>query len=133
MVESLHSDYTKHLSKLASLAAEDLKEHDVVDHKMNVLESRREPDKRKSHTLPIQGCSSSHDRPTLTESRTVDILRDCPSYERPLPHARAENRLLIGRMNSLEQAHEGRVRNTSESSTSGVSSCDSFLGRYAIP
>lgn len=126
MAESIH-DYTKPLNK-----TDDQKDQDVVDHKSNVPEGRREPEKRKSNTLPIQGCSTSHDRPTLSESRTVDILRDCSNYER-LPHGRAENRLLIGRMNSLEQAHEGRVRNTSESSTSGVSSCDSFLGKYAIP
>ncbi|XP_049865894.1 rapamycin-insensitive companion of mTOR [Pectinophora gossypiella] len=123
VAESLHSEYTKQ--------KEEQKDQDVVDHKMSFTD-RREPDKRKSHTLPIQGASSSHDRPTLSESRTVDILRDCSNYERPV-HTRPENRLLIGRMNSLEQAHEGRVRNTSESSTSGVSSCDSFLGKYAIP
>ncbi|XP_045512078.1 rapamycin-insensitive companion of mTOR [Pieris brassicae] len=96
-------------------------ERDVVDHKMGY-----ESDKRKSQTLPTQGCS--HER-SLTESRTVDILRDCSTYERS-GRMHMENRLL-GRMNSLE--HEGRVRNTSESSTSGVSSCDSFLGKYAIP
>lgn len=130
MAESLHSDYTKQISKLSSISAEE-KEQDVVDHKINVtIESRRE-DKRKSHTLPTQGTSSTQDRPVLSESRTVDILKDF-SYERPAYHMRAENRLLLGRMNSLEH-HEGRVRNTSESSTSGVSSCDSFLGKYAIP
>ncbi|XP_026328283.1 rapamycin-insensitive companion of mTOR [Hyposmocoma kahamanoa] len=131
VAESLH-DYPKQLNKTGLISTDDQKDQDVVDHKINVPEGRREPEKRKSNTLPIQGCSSSHDRPTLSESRTVDILRDCSNYER-LPHMRAENRLLIGRMNSLEQAHEGRVRNTSESSTSGVSSCDSFLGKYAIP
>lgn len=94
---------------------------DVVDYK-----GYQEPDKRKSHTLPIQGCS--HEK-SLTESRTVDILRDYSTYERT-GRMHMENRLL-GRMNSLE--HEGRVRNTSESSTSGVSSCDSFLGKYVIP
>lgn len=88
-------------------------------------------DKRKSHTLPTHGCSAAHDRPALTESRTVDILRDC--YERPPTRLHVESRLLLGRMNSLDHAHEGRVRNTSESSTSGVSSCDSVLGKYAIP
>lgn len=131
VAESLH-DYPKQLNKTGLISTDDQKDQDVVDHKISVPEGRREPEKRKSNTLPIQGCSSSHDRPTLSESRTVDILRDCSNYER-LPHMRAENRLLIGRMNSLEQAHEGRVRNTSESSTSGVSSCDSFLGKYAIP
>ncbi|XP_060801043.1 rapamycin-insensitive companion of mTOR [Amyelois transitella] len=127
MAES-HSDITRHLNKVTSILTEpDLKGHDVVDHKTY---ERREPDKRKSHTLPTQGCSSTHDRPMLSESRTVDILRDCPNFER---QGHRENRLVIGRMNSLEHAHEGRVRNTSESSTSGVSSCDSFLGKYAIP
>lgn len=127
--ESLHSDFTKPLNKVGTILIEhaEMKDQDVVDHKANfTIEGRREPDKRKSHTLPTQGCSSSHDRPMLSESRTVDILRDCLNYER-------QNRLLVGRMNSLEYAHEGRVRNTSESSTSGVSSCDSFLGKYAIP
>jgi hypothetical protein len=123
--ESLHSDITKHLYRAETIFAEKLKELEVVDQKVN-FECRREPDKRKSHTLPTQGCSSSHDRPMLSESRTVDMLRDCSNYER-------QNRLVVGRMNSLEHAHEGRVRNTSESSTSGVSSCDSFLGKYAIP
>ncbi|XP_045534255.1 rapamycin-insensitive companion of mTOR [Papilio machaon] len=123
--ESVHSD-TKHGIKT-------IVDHDVVDHKTPYNESRREVSKRKSHTLPTQGCSTSHDRPALTESRTVDILRDCSSYERPGPHRlHFENRLLLGRMNSLEH-HEGRVRNTSESSTSGVSSCDSAGGKYAIP
>ncbi|XP_013141294.1 PREDICTED: rapamycin-insensitive companion of mTOR [Papilio polytes] len=121
--ESVHSD-TKHGSKT-------IIDHDV-DFKTPYNESRREVSKRKSHTLPTQGCSTSHDRPALTESRTVDILRDCSSYERPGPHRHFENRLLLGRMNSLEH-HEGRVRNTSESSTSGVSSCDSAGGKYAIP
>ncbi|CAG9785138.1 unnamed protein product [Diatraea saccharalis] len=123
--ESLHSDITKHLNKVGNILSEEVKDQDVVDHKANFTDGRRE-DKRKSHTLPSQGCSSSHDRPMLSESRTVDILRDCSNYER-------QNRLIVGRMNSLEHAHEGRVRNTSESSTSGVSSCDSFLGKYAIP
>ncbi|XP_053602519.1 rapamycin-insensitive companion of mTOR [Plodia interpunctella] len=128
MAESLHSDITRHLNKVGSILTEpDLKSHDVVD---KGAYEKREPDKRKSHTLPTQGCSSAHDRPMLSESRTVDILRDCPSFERP---GHRESRLVIGRMNSLEHAHEGRVRNTSESSTSGVSSCDSFLGKYAIP
>lgn len=127
--ESLPSDNTK-VSK-AGLTDNSVIDHDVVDAKLGLLE-KKENDKRKSQTLPLQGCSTSHDRPTLSESRTVDILRDCSSYERPhrMP---MENRLLIGRINSLDQTHEGRVRNTSESSTSGVSSCDSFLGKYAIP
>ncbi|KAJ8732665.1 hypothetical protein PYW07_015264 [Mythimna separata] len=133
VAESLHSDTTKLFGKAGSISADnsEIKDQDVTDHK-GYTDGR--PDKRKSHTLPSQSCSSSHDRPTLSESRTVDILRDCSSYERPGPHRvpMAENRLLIGRMNSLEH-HEGRVRNTSESSTSGVSSCDSFLGKYAIP
>ncbi|XP_068630282.1 rapamycin-insensitive companion of mTOR [Battus philenor] len=123
--ESIHSDSTK-------LGSKTLVDQDVVDHKISYTESRREANKRKSHTLPTQGCSNLHDRPALTESRTVDILRDCSSYERSGPHRfHIENRLLLGRMNSLDHAHEGRVRNTSESSTSGVSSCDS--GKYAIP
>ncbi|KAJ2946926.1 hypothetical protein O0L34_g16268 [Tuta absoluta] len=113
VAESLQSDYTK-----------------KPDENQDVVDNAKIPDKRKSNTLPIQGCSSSQDRPTLSESRTVDILRDCAIYERPT-HVR-ENRLLVNRQMSLEH-HEGRVRNTSESSTSGVSSCDSFLGKYAIP
>ncbi|KAI8428632.1 hypothetical protein MSG28_007368 [Choristoneura fumiferana] len=101
---------------------------DVPDHKITFI---KEPDKRKSHTLPSQG--AAHNRNLMPESRTVDILRDF-SYERPGAHRMPiENRLIIGRMNSVDQAHEGRVRNTSESSTSGVSSCDSVLGKYAIP
>lgn len=131
MAESLHSDYTKQISKLSSISAEEKDTQDVVDYKINVTIEGRRDDKRKSHTLPTQGCSSTQDRPILSESRTVDILKDC-SYERPAYHTRPENRLLLGRMNSLDH-HEGRVRNTSESSTSGVSSCDSFLGKYAIP
>lgn len=129
--ESLPSDNTK-ASKtgLTDNTAISL-DHDVVDAKLGLLE-KKENDKRKSQTLPLQGCSMSHDRPMLSESRTVDILRDCSSYERP-QRMPMENRLLIGRINSLDQTHEGRVRNTSESSTSGVSSCDSFLGKYAIP
>lgn len=133
VAESLHSDNTKLYGKAGSISADnsEIKDQDVTDNK-GYTDGR--PDKRKSHTLPSQSCSSSHERPTLSESRTVDILRDCSSYERPGPHRvpMAENRLIIGRMNSLEH-HEGRVRNTSESSTSGVSSCDSFLGKYAIP
>lgn len=131
VAESLHSETTKQFGKTGSISADtsEIKDQDVTDNKV-YADGR--PDKRKSHTLPSQGVSSSHDRPTLSESRTVDILRDCSSYERHGPH-RMENRLVIGRMNSLEHAHEGRVRNTSESSTSGVSSCDSFLGKYAIP
>ncbi|XP_052751154.1 rapamycin-insensitive companion of mTOR [Galleria mellonella] len=134
IAESSHSDFTKHLSKVGSLLAEqpELRDQDVVDYKINFTnDGRREPDKRKSHTLPTQGCSSALDRPMLSESKTIDILRDCPNYERQGGH-RTENKLVIGRMNSLEH-HEGRVRNTSESSTSGVSSCDSFFGKYAIP
>lgn len=134
MAESLLSDITKNLNKtVISIDQADLKSQDVVDHKINYTgEGRKEPDKRKSHTLPSQGCSSSYDRPMLSESRTIDILRDCPNFDRQGTH-RVENRMMIGRMNSLEHAQEGRVRNTSESSTSGVSSCDSFLGKYAIP
>ncbi|XP_063621105.1 rapamycin-insensitive companion of mTOR [Cydia splendana] len=112
--ESLHSEITKP-SKINELT------QDMVDSKLNI----KEPDKRKSHTLPSQGASIS--RTLMTESRTVDILRD---FDRP--HRNPAERL-IGRMNSLEHAHEGRVRNTSESSTSGVSSCDSVLGKYTIP
>lgn len=125
VAESLPSDNTK-ISKTG--LPDNSVDHDVVDAKLGI---DKENDRRKSQTLPSQGFSI-HDRPMLSESRTVDILRDCSSYERPqrLP---MENRLLIGRMNSLDHAHEGRVRNTSESSTSGVSSCDSFLGKYAIP
>ncbi|KAL4710437.1 hypothetical protein ACJJTC_008839 [Scirpophaga incertulas] len=121
--ESLHSDVNKQLNVAGSTLAEEVANQDVVDYKAFAHENRREPDKRKSHTLPTQG---SHDRPMLSESRTVDILRDCSNFER-------QNRLIIGRINSLEHSNEGRVRNTSESSTSGVSSCDSFLGKYAIP
>ncbi|XP_061709470.1 LOW QUALITY PROTEIN: uncharacterized protein LOC133519480 [Cydia pomonella] len=112
--ESLHSEITKP-SKINELS------QDMVDSKLNI----KEPDKRKSHTLPSQGASIS--RTLMTESRTVDILRD---FDRP--HRNPAERL-ISRMNSLEHAHEGRVRNTSESSTSGVSSCDSVLGKYTIP
>ncbi|XP_047986366.1 rapamycin-insensitive companion of mTOR [Leguminivora glycinivorella] len=112
--ESLHSEISKP-SKIHELS------QDMVDSKLNI----KEPDKRKSHTLPSQGASIS--RTLMTESRTVDILRD---FDRP--HRNPAERL-IGRMNSLEHAHEGRVRNTSESSTSGVSSCDSVLGKYTIP
>lgn len=134
VAESLHSDTTKIYGKAGSISADnsEIKDQDVTDHK-GYTDGRS--DKRKSHTLPSQSCSSSHDRPTLSESRTVDILRDCSTYDRSGTHRvpMAENRLAIGRMNSLEHAHEGRVRNTSESSTSGVSSCDSFLGKYAIP
>ncbi|XP_045493757.1 rapamycin-insensitive companion of mTOR isoform X2 [Colias croceus] len=126
--ESLHSESARLNKTIGAICIEE-KDQDVVDHKISF--DRREPDKRKSHTLPSQGCSSSHER-SLTESRTVDILRDCSTYERTGHKMHMENRLL-GRMNSLDQAHEGRVRNTSESSTSGVSSCDSFLGKYAIP
>lgn len=130
--ESLQSDY-KHATKVGSISEQ--ANRDVVDGKLAIVDTRKEQDKRKSHTLPSQGCSSSHDRPMLSESRTVDILRDCSNYDRPgvIRVPAAENRLLIGRMNSLEHAHEGRVRNTSESSTSGVSSCDSFLGKYTMP
>lgn len=130
--ESLHSDY-KHATKVGSISEQ--ANRDVVDGKLAIVDTRKEQEKRKSHTLPSQGCSSSHDRPMLSESRTVDILRDCSNYDRPgvIRVPAAENRLLIGRMNSLEHAHEGRVRNTSESSTSGVSSCDSFLGKYTMP
>ncbi|XP_059062145.1 rapamycin-insensitive companion of mTOR [Achroia grisella] len=134
IAESSNSDFTKHLCKVGSLLAEqpELSDQDVVDYKINfTIDGRREPDKRKSHTLPTQGCSSVLDRPMLSESKTIDILRDCPNYERQGVH-RTENKLMIGRMNSLEH-HEGRVRNTSESSTSGVSSCDSFFVKHAIP
>ncbi|CAK1553660.1 unnamed protein product [Leptosia nina] len=127
IAESLYSDTTR-LNRTIGAISIDEKDHDEVDHKINY---GRESDKRKSHTLPSQGCVSSHER-SLTESRTVDIIRDCSPYERTGHKMHVENRLL-GRMNSLDQAHEGRVRNTSESSTSGVSSCDSFLGKYAIP
>ncbi|XP_038210521.1 rapamycin-insensitive companion of mTOR-like [Zerene cesonia] len=125
--DSVHSESARLNKTIGAICIEE--NQDVVDHKISF--DRREPDKRKSHTLPSQGCSSSHER-SLTESRTVDILRDCSTYERTGHKMQMENRLL-GRMNSLDQAHEGRVRNTSESSTSGVSSCDSFLGKYAIP
>ncbi|XP_072940990.1 rapamycin-insensitive companion of mTOR isoform X2 [Epargyreus clarus] len=128
--ESMHSENIKMLNRTIGSVSE---QADQEDPKMACIsEGRRETDKRKSHTLPSQGCSSSLERSALTESRTVDILRDC--YERPSSHRmHMENRLILGRMNSLDHAHEGRVRNTSESSTSGVSSCDSFLGKYAIP
>lgn len=127
--ESLPSDNTK-VSKTA--LGDNSIDQDVVDAKLGILE-KKESDKRKSQTLPPQGCSVTHDRPMLSESRTVDILRDCSSYERPHHRVSIESRVLIGRINSLDHTHEGRVRNTSESSTSGVSSCDSFLGKYAIP
>lgn len=126
MAESIHSEHAKLNRTIGSISVEQEKDQDVVDHKTNFLER---PDKRKSHTLPTQG-SNSHER-SLTESRTVDILRDCTSYERGPYRMHMENKL--GRMNSLDHTHEGRVRNTSESSTSGVSSCDSFLGKYTIP
>ncbi|KAG7299403.1 hypothetical protein JYU34_016353 [Plutella xylostella] len=116
IAESLHSDQTKHSNKYT-----DRKDHDTVDARY------REIDKRKSHTLPMQGYSNAHEK-VLTESRTLDILRDYSSYERPVDSR------LVGRINSLDHHHEGRVRNTSESSTSGVSSCDSVLGiRYVFP
>lgn len=124
--ESQHSDTSKLNRTVGSISTEQNKDQDVVD-KINVLE-RRETDKRKSHTLPTQG-SSSHER-SLTESRTVDILRDCPNYERG-PYRLNIDR--YGRNYSLDHPHEGRERHTSESSTSGVSSCDSFLGKYVIP
>ncbi|XP_041976707.1 rapamycin-insensitive companion of mTOR [Aricia agestis] len=124
--ESLHSESTK-LNKTIGPISLEIENQDVVDHKLGL----REPS-RKSHTLPTQGCSTSQER-SLTESRTVDILRDVTSYDRSGHRMNLENRLLPVRMNSLEHAHEGRVRNTSESSTSGVSSCDSFVGKYAIP
>ncbi|XP_052738397.1 rapamycin-insensitive companion of mTOR [Bicyclus anynana] len=120
--ESLHSENVRLNRTIGSISV-DNSERDVVDHKIGFVDRR--DDKRKSHTLPTQG-SSSHER-SLTESRTVDIL----SYERAPHRVHIENRL--GRMNSLDHAREARVRNTSESSTSGVSSCDSFLGKYAIP
>ncbi|XP_034824961.1 rapamycin-insensitive companion of mTOR [Maniola hyperantus] len=126
--ESLHSEHVKLNRTIGAISVDHTeKDQDVVDHKVGFIERRE--DKRKSHTLPTQG-SSSHER-SLTESRTVDILRDCSSYERAPHRVHMENRL--GRMNSLDHGREGRVRNTSESSTSGVSSCDSFLGKYAIP
>lgn len=124
--ESQHSDTSKLNRTVGSISTEQNKDQDVVD-KINVLE-RRETDKRKSHTLPTQG-SSSHER-SLTESRTVDILRDCSNYERG-PYRLHIDR--YGRNYSLDHPHEGRERHTSESSTSGVSSCDSFLGKYVIP
>ncbi|CAB3243727.1 unnamed protein product [Arctia plantaginis] len=133
VAESLYSD--KNLVKTGFVSAEqsEIKDQDVTDNKGSG-DGRRETDKRKSHTLPSQSCYTSHDRPALTESRTVDILKDCSIYERPSHRMpMGENRLIIGRMNSIEHTHEGRIRNTSESSTSGVSSCDSFLGKYAIP
>lgn len=133
VAESLHSD--KNLVKPGFVSAEqsEIRDQVVTDHK-GYGDGRRETDKRKSHTLPTQSCYTSHDRPALTESKTVDILKDGSIYERPSHRMPVgENRLLIGRMNSIEHTHEGRVRNTSESSTSGVSSCDSFLGKYAIP
>ncbi|XP_061377778.1 rapamycin-insensitive companion of mTOR [Danaus plexippus] len=122
--ESLHSENVKLNRTIASMDQTE-SDQDVVDHKLGSIE-RREPDKRKSHTLPSQG-STSHER-TLTESRTVDILRDCSVYERPRMHM---DRFV--KMNSFDHTQEGRVRNTSESSTSGVSSCDSFLGKHALP
>lgn len=122
--ESLHSENVKLNRTIASIDQTEI-DQDVVDHKLGSIE-RREPDKRKSHTLPSQG-STSHER-TLTESRTVDILRDCSVYERPRMHM---DRFV--KMNSFDHTQEGRVRNTSESSTSGVSSCDSFLGKHALP
>ncbi|XP_039749145.1 rapamycin-insensitive companion of mTOR [Pararge aegeria] len=126
--ESLHSENIKLSRTIGGISVDNAeKEQDVVDSKTAIIERRE--DKRKSHTLPTQG-SSSHER-SLTESRTVDILRDCSSYERAPHRVHIDNRL--GRMNSLDYAREARVRNTSESSTSGVSSCDSFLGKYAIP
>lgn len=125
VAESLPSDSTK-IGKTGL----DTSERDVVDHS-KVFETKTEH-KRKSHTLPSQGCSSSHERPMLSESRTADFLQNVSTYERPPHRMNIENRL-VGRLNSLDHAHEGRVRNTSESSTSGVSSCDSFLGKYAIP
>ncbi|XP_037299313.1 rapamycin-insensitive companion of mTOR isoform X2 [Manduca sexta] len=132
VAESLHSDY-KLIGKVGSVLEQS--DQDVVDNKLNVNESRRDQDKRKSHTLPSQGFSGPHDRPMLSESKTVDILRDCSNYDRSGPHRMpiSEHRQMIGRMNSLDHTHEGRVRNTSESSTSGVSSCDSFLGKYVLP
>lgn len=128
---SEHSDHTDSAAESTHSEAPKpptTSNEDVPDHKITFI---KEPDKRKSHTLPSQG--AAHNRNLMPESRTVDILRDF-SYERPGAHRMPiENRLIIGRMNSLDHAHEGRVRNTSESSTSGVSSCDSVLGKYAIP
>ncbi|XP_046960135.1 rapamycin-insensitive companion of mTOR [Vanessa cardui] len=126
--ESLHSEITKLNRTIGSISTDQDKDQDVVDPKINIFE-RRDADKRKSHTLPTQG-SSSHER-SLTESRTVDILRDCSSYERGPYRLHMENKYT--RNFSLDHSQEGRERHTSESSTSGVSSCDSFLGKYVIP
>ncbi|GBP15175.1 Rapamycin-insensitive companion of mTOR [Eumeta japonica] len=138
--ESLHSDQTKNSSKQMTIAVEHHHppDRDTVDFKSPFTTKEVDkPDKRKSHTLPTQSAYSSlHERAALSESRTVDTLRDYSSYEKTgLLHIgpTAESRLMMGRINSLDHTHEGRVRNTSESSTSGVSSCDSILGRYAIP
>lgn len=137
--ESVHSDYAKRSDDGTIPGVSELEDRDSVDCKLPFArsETRDKPDKRKSHTLPPQGGHPSlHERPLLSESRTVDILRDYSMYDRPGPShigPISENRFVAGRINSLEHAHEGRVRNISESSTSGVSSCDSVLGRYAFP
>lgn len=126
-VESLHSDHTK-LSgnRIVTTITVERTDKDTVDHKT--------PDKRRSHTLPTQGGHSLHERPSLTESRTVDMLKDFSIFERTSHNAPTSEYRFGNRINFLDHPHhEGRVRNTSESSTSGVSSCDSVLGRYVFP
>lgn len=95
----------------------------------------------KCQTLPQRLCPTSrkHQR-SLSESKTVDKLKtDDDSNETVTAEKTfyigpiSENRPLVGRLNSFDQLQDSilrRIRNNSESSTSGVSSCDSVLGKY---
>lgn len=155
--ESCQSENTKGKSMVTSATMEqslteescDSCDGDILDDKLHldksnirsVSESSDRPEKRhKCQTLPqrLYPGARKHQR-SLSESKTVDKLKtDGDSSENLFERSFhigpiSENRPMIGRLNSFDPWADGalrRIRNTSESSTSGVSSCDSVLGRY---
>lgn len=110
-----------------------------VDNMPYVGLSSDKPERRvKCLTLPqrLYPASRKHQR-SLSESKTVNKIKsDDDTNENGMlldSNLSNENRSVIGRLNSFDLWHDSsRVRNNSESSTSGVSSCDSVLGKYTF-
>lgn len=80
---------------------------------------------KKSSTLPYSSNNSGiQHRRTLSESKTVDAIKklDQPN----------NNNSISNTPNELIVPHRRRDNSCTESTTSGVSSCDSVLGKYVI-
>lgn len=118
----------------------EIEEKDVdTDSMPYVGVSSEKPERRvKCLTLPqrLYPTSRKHQR-SLSESKTVNKIKsDDDNNENGMildSNMSNENRSVIGRLNSFDLWQDSsRIRNNSESSTSGVSSCDSVLGKYTF-